>query len=169
LEWTISIKGFLISLPPNLHPNDYDFDHPKSLDFPFINKCLKELLEKKETESPVYCFKTHKRLPEKTKLICKEVLIFEGILSLYDENIRNLFDLKIFIQCDADIALARRIIRDINERGRDIDEVLTRYNRFVKEDFEKFVRPQVKYVDLIVPGGANNDSNLISCSQFNRS
>lgn len=71
-----------------------------------------------------------------------------------------MFDLKIFIQCDADIALARRIKRDIKDRGRDIDEVLTRYNRFVKEDFQKFVKPQVKYVDLIVPGGANNDKAL---------
>ena len=160
MEWIISTKGKIKSLPGNLHPDDYDFDHPTSLDFNYILKCLQELLTEKKTESPLYCFKTHKRLKEEKKLFCKDVLVFEGILSLYDERIRNLFDLKIFIQCDADIALARRIKRDIKDRGRDINEVLTRYNRFVKEDFQKFVKPQAKYVDLIIPGGANNDKAL---------
>ena len=78
-------------------------------------------------------------------------------MSMYDEEVRNRFDLKIFINCDADVALARRIKRDISERGRDVNEVLQRYNRFVKKDFEKFVQPQMKYVDLIIPGGAKND------------
>lgn len=78
-------------------------------------------------------------------------------MSLYDEKIRNLFDLKLFILCDSDIALARRILRDIKERGRDVNEVLTRYNRFIKQDYEKYVKPQMKYADLIVPGGASNE------------
>jgi uridine kinase len=71
-------------------------------------------------------------------------------------------DLKIFIVCDLDIALSRRILRDIKERGRDVKEVLGRYNRFIKQGFEKYVKPQMKYADLIVPGGANNDSQLKS-------
>lgn len=72
-------------------------------------------------------------------IVLKEIFIFEGILSMYEESIRDLFDVKIFVHCDPDICLARRIIRDINERGRDVNEVLKRYNRFVKIDFEKYV------------------------------
>ena len=75
-------------------------------------------------------------------------------------------DLKIFIVCDLDIALARRILRDIHERGRDVKEVLTRYNKFIKQGYEKFVKPQTKHADLIVPGGANNDSDLISRAEL---
>lgn len=67
-----------------------------------------------------------------------------------------MFDIKIFVHCDQDICLARRLIRDIAERGRDVNEVLKRYNRFVKTDFEKYVKPQMKYSDIIVPGGKNN-------------
>lgn len=81
-------------------------------------------------------------------------------MCLHDERCRDLFDLKIFIHCDLDVALGRRILRDISERGRDVSEVLKRYNRFVKPDFEKFVKPQIKFVDLIIPGGARNDIAL---------
>ena len=121
-------------------------------------KCLVELVSGEETRTPVYCFKTHRALPGQSKvLVNKEIIIFEGILCMHDERIRKLFDLKIFIHCDPDIALARRIRRDINERGRDVTEVLKRYNRFVKKDFDKYVKPQMKYVDFTIPGGANND------------
>lgn len=121
-------------------------------------RCLVELIEGEETRTPVYCFKTHKQLPGQHRLLkSKEIIIFEGILCMHDERIRKLFDLKIFIHCDPDIALARRIRRDINERGRDVVEVLKRYNRFVKRDFDKYVKPQMKFVDFTIPGGARND------------
>jgi hypothetical protein len=84
----------------------------------------------------------------------------EGILCLHDHRLKDLFDLKIFIHCDLDIALGRRILRDIAERGRDVNEVLNRYNKFVKPDFQQFVKPQMKLVDLIIPGGASNDIAL---------
>ena len=121
-------------------------------------RCLVELVAGKETRTPVYCFKTHMQLPGQYKTLApKDIIIFEGILCMHDERIRKLFDLKIFIHCDPDIALARRIRRDINERGRDVTEVLKRYNRFVKRDFDKYVKPQMKYVDFTIPGGASND------------
>lgn len=154
----ISIRGKLTRLSEGIHPDDYDFDHPNSLDFNAMYRCLVELIEGDETKTPVYCFKTHKQLPGQYKLLkSKEIIIFEGILCMHDERIRKLFDLKIFIHCDPDIALARRIRRDINERGRDVSEVLKRYNRFVKRDFDKYVKPQMKYVDFTIPGGASND------------
>jgi len=154
----ISIKGNLNRLPEGIDPDEFDFDHPNSLDFTGMYRCLLELVEGEETKIPVYCFKTHKRLAGQHKvLVSKEIIIFEGILCMHDERIRKLFDLKIFIHCDPDIALARRIRRDINERGRDVAEVLKRYNRFVKRDFDKYVKPQMKYVDFTIPGGASND------------
>lgn len=154
----ISTKGWLTRLPEGIDSDDFDFDHPNSLDFTGMYKCLSELIEGEETKTPVYCFKTHKRLPGQYNLLkTKEIIIFEGILCMHDERIRKLFNLKIFIHCDPDIALARRIRRDINERGRDVTEVLKRYNRFVKKDFDKYVKPQMKYVDFTIPGGANND------------
>lgn len=91
------------------------------------------------------------------------IIVFEGILSLHDERIKNMMDLKIFIQCDPDIALCRRLLRDTNERGRDVTEVLTRYNRFIRDGYQQFVKPQMRDVDLIVPGGADNQSTLNSC------
>ena len=72
---------------------------------------------------------------------------------------RDLLDIKIFIHCDSDIALARRVLRDIKERGRDAKEVISRYNRFVRDDFNNFVKPYMKYADIIIPGGADNNSS----------
>ena len=164
-------KGIFIRLPEGIDPDNFDFDHPSSLDFNAMYKCLLELIDGYETKTPVYCFKTHKQLPGQHKtLVSKDIIIFEGILCMHDERIRKLFDLKIFIHCDPDIALARRIRRDINERGRDVTEVLKRYNRFVKKDFDKYVRPQMKYVDVTIPGGASNDvaMNIIVQNLKNR-
>jgi uridine kinase len=155
------MDNFYIGIPKNINPDDYDFDHPSSLDFDYIVKCTKELVTTGKTEIPIYDFKTHSRVKDKKQvLIADRIIIFEGILCLHDERIRDLFDLKIFIHCDPDIALGRRILRDIAERGRDVNEVLTRYNRFIKPGFEKFVKPQMKMVDLIIPGGASNDIAL---------
>ncbi len=159
-----SSDNFYFSIPKGIDPDDYDFDHPNSLDFDLMYKCLQELINDGETTLPVYSFIKHKSTGETNVLRAKNVIIFEGILSMHDERIRNMFDLKIFIHCDADIALSRRILRDIKERGRDINEVLKRYNTFIKQDYEKYVKPQMKYVDFIIPGGASNDIalNLIS-------
>lgn len=156
------LDNFYIGIPSHIDPDNYDFDHPESLDWDYIHKCLSELITNGFTESPVYDFTVHARIPDKTiKVISKPIIIVEGILCLYDQRIRDLFDLKIFINCDNDIALGRRILRDISERGRDVNEVLRRYTKFVKPDYENFVKPQMKYVDLIIPGGANNEIALI--------
>lgn len=142
-----------------MNPTNYDFDHPNSLDFEAVYKCLKDLREMKVTRIPVYSFITNAKVPGEYKEIHpKHFVIFEGILAFYDERIRDLLDLKIFIHCDSDISLCRRVIRDIQERGRDASEVLTRYNRFVREDFNNFVKPSMKYADVVLPGGANNSS-----------
>lgn len=87
---------------------------------------------------------------------------------MYDARIRNLFDLKIFVNLDLDLALSRRILRDIRERGRDLREVLHRFHKFVKKDYNLYVKDQMSYANLIIPGGNNNASKLNSCRAFGR-
>ncbi len=163
LKDRIAIMGmdnFYKQIPHDINPDDYDFDHPKSLDMDRIRVCLEELISTGSVSYSIYDFKTHGPSGQDETIKMKDIFIFEGILSMYDEPIRDLFDVKIFVHCDPDICLARRIIRDINERGRDANEVLKRYNRFVKIDFEKYVQPQMKYCDMIVPGGKNNEISV---------
>lgn len=142
LKDRIAIMGmdnFYRGLPKGIDSDDYDFDHPKSLNMEKIRDCLKELFSKNEVTYSIYDFKTHGPSGQTETIKMKDIFIFEGILSMYEESIRDLFDVKIFVHCDPDICLARWIIRDIKERGRDVNEVLKRYNRFVKIDFEKYV------------------------------
>ena len=161
----IFIQSKFKSLPNGVEACNYDFDHPSSLSFDEIYDSLKSLKNGNVIQVPEYSFITNSRNSDKKITIHpNSIIVFEGILSMHDERIRDLMDLKIFIVCDEDLALARRITRDIKDRGRDVKEVLTRYNRFIKHGFQQFVKPQMKYADLIIPGGANNDSFIISCS-----
>lgn len=162
----ISTLGFFIRLPPNTHPDNYDFDHPNSLDFDKMYSCLLELYNGHPTKTPIYDFNIHQALANQHKILYpRPIVIFEGILSMYDERIRNLFDLKIFVNVDLDIALSRRILRDIKERGRDVKEVLHRFHTFVKKDYCSYVKDQMAYANLIIPGGNENRSLINSCMQ----
>jgi hypothetical protein len=108
-------------------------------------------------ETPVYCFSTHQRLPGQSQILkAQPLLIFEGIMALYERRFRDLMDLKIFVLTDDDIRLARRIKRDIAARGRTIEDVLAQYNRFVKTSYDEFIKPTMKYADIIVPRGRSN-------------
>jgi len=90
-------------------------------------------------------------------LVCAQpILIFEGIMALYEKRFRDLMDLKIFVMTDDDIRLSRRILRDISERGRTIADVLEQYNRFVKTSYDEFIKPTMKYADIIIPHGRSN-------------
>lgn len=154
----MEFDNFYRGIDEGVDADNYDFDHPESLDFDSVHGCLKSLTEMKVTDTPVYCFKMHKRKQNEHHTIQpKNFVILEGILAFYDERIRDLLDVKIFIHCDADIALARRVLRDISERGRDAREVIARYNKFVRDDFNNFVKPYMKYADIIIPGGADNN------------
>ena len=103
-------------------------------------------------EIPIYDFATHQRLPNKTEILeCKDIILFEGILTLYDERIRKLMDLKIFIQTDLDLCLARRTVRDIQERGRKLLDVLIQYTKYVRTSYLEFILPTSKTADLVIP------------------
>merc|ERR1711974_196440 len=132
----------------------YNFDHPDAFDYELITETLKILRKRdKKTvkciEIPEYDFKTHSRLPETQKVNFADVILFEGILSLHDKRVRALLDMKLFVDTDNDICLARRVRRDIAERGRDVHGVLTQYDRFVKPAFDYFILPTKKYADLL--------------------
>ncbi|CDO74973.1 hypothetical protein BN946_scf184945.g45 [Trametes cinnabarina] len=135
--------------------NRYDFDHPDAIDMPLFASCLADLKAGRQSNIPIYSFTEHQRLDETKYLYGASIIIVEGILALHDPELRSLYDLKIFVQCDSDLMLARRIRRDVHERGRSVEGVLEQYLRFVKPAYDNFVQPTSRYADIIVPGSDN--------------
>lgn len=117
---------------------------------------LQILKEGRRAEIPRYSFAKHRREEETTSIYGANVLILEGIFALFDPRVRDLLDMKIFVTEDSDICLARRLLRDIRDRGRDVQGVLTQYQSFVKPNFERYVLPTSAFADLIVPRGIEN-------------
>jgi uridine kinase len=109
-----------------------------------------------EIDCPVYDFSVHNRSDETIRVVPRKVIIVEGILIFADEALRDLMDIKIFVDTDADVRLCRRIKRDVNKRGRTLESVLTQYQTTVKPMHEKYVEPSKKYADLVVPEGGKN-------------
>jgi uridine kinase len=133
-----------------------NFDHPRAIDFDLIVKHLKQLKLGKAINQPVYSFVTHNRTEDTIKTHPRKVVIVEGILILNNEELRKLFDIKIFVHADADERLIRRIKRDINERGRDINEVLNRYQDTLKPMHQQFIEPTKNFADMIIPNDRYN-------------
>ncbi|KAJ6838040.1 uridine kinase-like protein 1, chloroplastic isoform X4 [Iris pallida] len=137
--------------------HDYNFDHPDAFDTEQLLICMGELKSGQSVNIPIYDFKNHRRCSESfRKVNASDVIILEGILVFHDQRVRNLMDMKIFVDTDADVRLARRIRRDTVERGRDVNSVLEQYGRFVKPAFDDFVLPSKKYADVIIPRGGDN-------------
>ena len=136
-----------------------NFDHPKSIDFKLLETHLKDLKQGKSIKQPIYSFKTHNRTGNTTLTKPKKVIIVEGILILSDTQLRTIFDIKIFVHADSDERLMRRIKRDLAERGRDLDEVLDRYQTTLKPMHQQFIEPMKAYADIIIP---NNNYNTVA-------
>lgn len=134
----------------------FNFDHPDAFDNELIVKTLRELMEEKTVQIPVYDFVAHSRKEESITVYPADVVLFEGILAFYVQDIRDMFQMKLFVDTDADTRLSRRVLRDINERGRDLEQILNQYITFVKPAFEEFCLPTKKYADVIIPRGADN-------------
>lgn len=128
-----------------------NFDHPKSIDFDLLVKHLKELKAGKNIQQPVYSFKEHNRTGETVEIHPRKVIIVEGILILTHQDIRDMFDIKIYVHADSDERLIRRLKRDISERGRDLDEVLWRYQTTLKPMHQQFIEPTKEFADIIIP------------------
>jgi len=141
------------------YQQNYNFDHPSAFDVEHQLAVLRQLKSGADDVSvPSYDFVTHSRLPAEhdQHVRSPEIVIFEGILALSDERVRDLCDLKIFVDVDADERLARRIRRDMESRGRSLDGVLQQYERFVKPATEQFVIPTKRYADIVIPRGVEN-------------
>lgn len=133
-----------------------NFDHPDSIEFDLLVKHLKQLRQGITVEQPVYSYLTCTRMDETVKVEPRKVVIVEGILILTHPALRDLMDLKVFVDAEPDDRLMRVIQRDIAERGRTVDKVLDRYEETVKPMHLQFIEPTKRYADLIVPQGGNN-------------
>jgi len=134
-----------------------NFDHPRSIDFELLVSQLKDLKAGKTIAQPVYSFVTHNRTEDTIITHPRKVMIVEGILILSDPQIRELFDIKIFVHADSDERLIRRLKRDIAERGRDMEEVLNRYQNTLKPMHEQFIEPTKAHADIIIPNDKYNN------------
>ncbi|XP_061440275.1 uridine-cytidine kinase 2 [Rhineura floridana] len=134
----------------------FNFDHPDAFDNVLIAKTLREILEGKTVQIPVYDFVSHSRKEETVTVYPADVVLFEGILAFYNQEVRDLFQMKLFVDTDADTRLSRRVLRDISERGRELEQILSQYITFVKPAFEEFCLPTKKYADVIIPRGVDN-------------
>jgi len=133
-----------------------NFDHPNSIEFELIKEHLLQLAQGKSVERPIYDFTTHGRKSETKTLNPSRIIIVEGILVLAMPELRDLFDIKIFVDTDADEMILRRIERDINERGRTFESVRNQYLNTVKPMYLEFCEPSKRYADIIVPRGGKN-------------
>ena len=133
-----------------------NFDHPSSIEFSLMKKHLENLKNSIAIERPIYNFKTHSRDNKKLKINPSKIIIVEGILIFAIKEIRDLFDIKIFVDTDADEMLLRRIERDISERGRSFQTVKEQYLKTVKPMYLEFCEPTKRYADIIIPRGGEN-------------
>merc|ERR1712088_27805 len=135
----------------------FNFDHPDAFDHDLMLSCLEHIRAGKQTKIPEYDYKTNSRVKDKFTIIHpSDVVLLEGILVFYHKDVMDMFDMKLFVDTDADTRLARRVLRNIEDRGRDLEKVLHQYTTLVKPAFEEFCIPTKKYADVIIPRGAEN-------------
>jgi len=136
---------------------EYNFDHPDAFDFDLTIQTLKDIQASRIVHIPAYDFKSHQRLPDESITVYPaDVVLMEGILVFYNQELRDMFHMKLFVDTDPDTRLSRRVLRDMSERGRDLEQILHQYTNFVKPAFEEFCLPTKKYADVIIPRGADN-------------
>lgn len=137
-----------------------NYDHPNAFETERLIRDIKNLKSGKDIDVPVYDFTIHNRVDKFTHVEARKVIILEGIMVFENEELRDLMDIKIFVDTDADERLARRILRDVKERGRSLDSVLSQYTNTVKPMHDQFVEPSKRYADVIVPRGGENSVAL---------
>lgn len=162
LPWVVilSMDSFYKPLSPEQSAaafrNEFDFDAPEAIDFDILVDRLRDIKNGKVAEVPIYSFEKHARIEKTTTIYSPHVLILEGIFALHDPRVLELLDLKIFAEADSDLCLSRRLVRDVKERGRDIEGCIKQWFGFVKPNFYKYVAPQREIADLIIPRGIEN-------------
>ncbi|BAQ11522.1 uridine kinase [Bacillus sp. OxB-1] len=133
-----------------------NYDHPLAFDTDLLIEHMDRLLQRESIEKPVYDYALHTRSAEIVLIEPKDVIILEGILVLEDERLRDLMDIKLFVDTDADLRIIRRILRDLKERGRSIDSVIEQYLSVVRPMHNQFIEPTKRYADIIIPEGGQN-------------
>ncbi|WEV40217.1 uridine kinase [Lactobacillus sp. ESL0681] len=134
-----------------------NYDHPDAFDIPLLKKQINDLLNYQAIEMPIYNFKDHTRSKETIHIEPADIIILEGILVLASADIRDLMDIKVYVDTDDDIRFIRRLERDIKERGRSIDSVIEQYLQTVKPMYHQFIEPTKRYANIIIPEGGEND------------
>ena len=137
-----------------------NFDHPDSLETDLLIRHVRALKAGAAVETPIYDFKVHRRSPETRRIEPKKVIVVDGILLFAEPELRPLFDVRIFVDTDADIRLIRRIRRDVAERGRTVESVVQQYETTVRPMHLEFVEPSKRWADLIIPEGGENAAAL---------
>ncbi|AGM98433.1 uridine kinase [Streptococcus iniae] len=133
-----------------------NYDHPLAFETDFMIEQLKELLAGRSVDIPIYDYTQHTRSDKTFRQDPQDVIIVEGILVLEDERLRNLMDIKLFVDTDDDIRIIRRIKRDMMERGRSLESIIDQYTSVVKPMYHQFIEPSKRYADIIVPEGVSN-------------
>ncbi len=134
-----------------------NYDHPDAFETELLISHLKRLKERKSVTAPIYDYSVHNRSSETQVIVPADVIIVEGILILQSKELCDLLDIRLFVDTDADVRLARRIVRDIQKRGRTVDSVIGQYFGTVKPMHEQFVEPSKKRADIIIPEGGQNE------------
>lgn len=137
-----------------------NYDEPGAFDTSLMIYQLDQLRHGKSIECPQYDFTVHNRSDDTVKVVPKQVIIVEGILIFENEELRDLMDIKIFVDADSDIRICRRMKRDVNKRGRSLESVISQYQQTVKPMHEKYVEPSKKFADIVVPQGGKNQVAL---------
>lgn len=140
--------------------NQVNFDHPDAYDSELLLSHLKALKAGKPVERPVYDFHTHSRKPDAVRVEPLPVVIVEGILILHDARMRQLMDVRVFVDCDADICFIRRLRRDLRERGRTVESVIEQYLTTVRNMHLQYVQPSRRFADIILPEGGFNEVGM---------
>lgn len=133
-----------------------NFDHPDAFDHSLLETHLAELVEGKSISHPIYDYKTHSRLNETKTVGPHRVIVLEGILIMNESKLRDLMDIKVFIDTEPDICFIRRLKRDINERARSVDSIINQYMETVRPMYFQFIEPSKRYADIIIPQGGKN-------------
>ena len=133
-----------------------NFDHPDAFDHLLMQSHLKELVEGKSISHPIYDYKTHSRLKKTRTVGPHSIIVLEGILIMNEPNLRDLMDIKVFIDTEPDICFIRRLKRDVFERARSVDSIINQYMETVRPMYFQFVEPSKRYADIIIPQGGKN-------------
>lgn len=133
-----------------------NYDHPFAFDMDLLVSDVSDLKDGKSIDKPVYDFMNHTRSDYREHIECSDVIVIEGLMTLDNEKLRELLDIKVFVDAPADIRFIRRLIRDVNKRGRSLDHVIDQYISTVRVMHEQFVEPSKRHADIIIPEGAHN-------------